>query len=91
MCVVLYIYVVYVWLQMGYSLVVLFHLCSYVGGMHGVMAVLPSLVYLNAQRGHVLFQDRGLYHTHHLVESRGIKVMKLGVILTLREVCRVPP
>jgi hypothetical protein len=89
MCVVLSIYVVYIWLQVGYSLVVLFHLCSYVWGMHGIMAVLPSLVYLSAQHDHVLFQDRGLHHTHHFVESRGIKVMNLGVILNLREVCRV--
>ena len=54
------------------------------------MAVLFPSVYLHAQLEHILFQDGSLHHIHHFGESRGIKVMNLGVILNLREVCRVP-
>jgi hypothetical protein len=63
MCVVLSIYVVYVWLQVGYSLVVILHyyLCDY--GMHGIMAVLFHLVILHDHLEHVPSQDSNLHHT----------------------------
>ena len=62
MCVIISIYVIYVCLQVGYSLVVMLHYCPY--GMHGNMAVLFHLVILYAQLEHVPSQDSNLHHTH---------------------------
>jgi hypothetical protein len=64
MCVIISIYVIYVCLQVGYSLVVMLHYLSLCYGMHGSMAVLSHLVILYAQLEHVPSQDSNLHHTH---------------------------
>ena len=66
MCVVLLNIVIYIWLLVEYSLVVILHYCLCDYGMHGIMAVLFHLVILYAQLEHVPSQDSNLHHIHPL-------------------------
>ena len=65
MCVILSIYVTYVCLQVGYSLVVILHYCLCDYGMHGIMVVLFHLVILYAQLEHLPSQDSNIHLTHN--------------------------
>ena len=67
MCVVLLIIVIYVWLLVEYSLVVILHYCRCDYGMHGIMVVLFHLVILYAQLEHVPSQGSNLHHIHPLL------------------------
>ena len=89
MCVVLLIIVIYVWLLVEYSLVVILHYCLCDFGMHGIMAVLFLSVILYAQLEHASSRDNNLHHTHHFC-SIEVSMSWSWCILNLRGVCRVP-